>query len=89
MPVDPSHEYADQAHASTVDNGRPYTCKDRPPVAPFVTEFQDGWTEDGRRNMVKHTVEFKQGVNCGHVGLESKNKDNDPKCRGCRWSSLK
>ena len=89
MPVDPSNLYTDRAHASTIDTGKPYTCKDRPPVAPYVAEFQDGWTEDGRRNMVKHTVEFKQGVNCGHVGLESKNKDNDPKCRGCRWSSLK
>jgi hypothetical protein len=89
MPVDPNHIHTDQAHASTIDTGRPYSCKNRPPVAPFVAEFQDGWTEDGRRKMVKRRVEFKAGVDCGHHGLSGLNRDSDPKCRGCRWSSLK
>ena len=87
MPVDPSNLYTDQAHASTIDTGNPYACKDRPPVAPYVAEFQDGWTEDGRRNMVKHVVEFKAGVDCGHTGLSGMNRDNDPKCAGCRWQT--
>ena len=87
MPVDPHHIHADVPHASTIDTGRPYTCKDRPQVAPFVAEFQDGWTEDGRRNMVKHVVEFKAGVDCGHTGLSGLNRDNDPKCAGCRWQT--
>ena len=43
MPVDPTNEYADQAHESTIDTGRPYTCHNRPPVAPFIQAFQDGW----------------------------------------------
>ena len=89
MPVDPSHEYADQAHESTIDTGRPYTCHNRPPVAPFMAEFQDGWHPDGRRRMVPYRVEFKAGVDCGHIGHDALNKDNDPKCRDCRWSSLK
>ena len=85
MPVDPSHEYADQAHESTIDTGRPYTCHNRPPVAPFMAEFQDGWHPDGCRRMVARRVEFKAGVDCGHVGLSGLNKHNDPKCTGCRW----
>ena len=85
MPVDPSHEYAEQAHASTVDTGRPYTCHNRPPVAPFMAEFQDGWLPDGGRRMVAYRVDFKPGVDCGHVGLSGLNKHNDPKCTGCRW----
>ena len=85
MPVDPSHKYADQAHASTVDTGRPYTCHNRPPVAPFMAELQDGWHPDGRRRMVSRRVEFKPGVDCGHIGLSGLNRNNDPKCAGCRW----
>ena len=85
MPVDPSHEYADQAHESTIDTGRLYSCHNRPPVAPFAQGFQDGWYPDGRRRMVARLVEFKAGVDCGHVGLSGLNRDNDPKCAGCRW----
>ena len=85
MPVDPHNPYAEQAHTSTIDTGRPYACHNRPPVSPFIAEFQDGWHPDGRRRMVARRVEFKPGVDCGHVGLSGLNRENDPKCRGCQW----
>jgi len=87
MPVDPTHEYVDKAHKKTIDTGSPYGCQKAPPVRPFVTQYQDGWTPDGRRNMVEHRVEFKTDVICGHIGHDAINKDNDPKCRGCSRSS--
>ena len=89
MPVDPSHEYVDKAHEKTIDTGSPYGCKKAPPVRPFTTQYQDGWTPDGRRNMVERRVEFKADVICGHIGHNAINKDNDPKCRGCSRSSQK
>ena len=89
MPVDPQHQYTDTAHVSTIDTGKPYKCHNRAPVQPFVTQFQDGWTFDGKRNMVPWIVNFKHGVDCGHVGLNSLNKYNDPKCSGCRWQGEK
>ena len=89
MPVDPHHVHADVPHASTIDSGTPYGCHNRPPVAPFMAEFQDGRNPDWTPRVVKVLVEFKSGVDCGHVGHDALNKDNDPKCRGCRWSSLK
>lgn len=85
MPVDPNHKYTDQAHPSTVDNNYHYGCYNRPPVEPYWEFFQDGWTEEGTRNMVAVKVSFKEDVNCGHVGLSGLNKTNDPKCKDCRW----
>ena len=89
MPVDPTHAYVDKAHEKTIDTGAPYGCQKAPGAHPFWTEYQDGWTPDGRRNMVRYRVEFKQDVTCGHVGHDAINKDNDPKCRGCSRSSQK
>ena len=89
MPVDPTHAYVDKAHEKTIDTGAPYGCQKAPDVRQFWTEHQDGWTPDGRRNMVLYRVEFKQDVTCGHVGHDAINKDNDPKCRGCSRSSQK
>lgn len=85
MPVDPTYEYIDQAHPSTIDDNVLYSCHNRPPVKPYIQLFQDGWTEEGTRKMVPVEVSFKENVNCGHIGLSGLNRTNDIKCKDCRW----
>jgi hypothetical protein len=82
MPVDPTNPYTDQAHPSTVVTTEKYTCHNRPSVAPYWAEFQDGWKEDQTRNMVKHLVNFKEGVDCGYNPAD---RIKDQRCKDCRW----
>lgn len=64
-PVDPAHRYA---------------CHNKPDSRVTVIQAQDGWTDDGRRNMIPHRTEWKD-IGCGHVGY----RESDPGCEGCKW----
>lgn len=75
MPVAEGYEYADIPHALTIDSGR-YGCNGEAQW-PGWQLVQDGWTPDGRRNMVTIAVEPVR-VACGHDVRTS-----DSKCSGC------
>lgn len=53
-----------------------YGCFDR---EPYRTDLmvQDGWTEDGRRNMVP--IPFVMSMDC------KTDIPDDPRCQGCKW----
>lgn len=84
MPVDPNYIHADTPHVRTMDKGDPYGCHNKPDVKGHWTKFQDGWLPDGRRRVRQVWVEFQTGRGCMHTGLSGLNKQNDPKCAGCR-----
>lgn len=66
-----------------------YSCwNNRPPTQPHVALFQDGWTADGRRNMVEYPVAFSPAVRCGHFGLAGSNRQTDPECEGCECRDI-
>lgn len=75
MPVAEGYIYADEAHEKTIDPGK-YGCNREANWKPFQW-YQDGWTKDGRRKMVK--VPFDPVLReCGHD-----TRPDDGKCVGC------
>lgn len=58
----------------------PYGCHNRKPFKETI-HVQDGWTEDGRRNMV--TLPFNGSMNCKYA--EHGYSDSDWRCADCKW----
>lgn len=52
-----------------------YGCHNRPPMRKSLM-VQDGWTPDGRRNMVE--IPFAMSTNCRHDKTLT-----DSRCAGC------
>lgn len=59
-------------------------CYNHPPFKKTVV-VQDGWTEDGRRNMIEQTSAF-QDDDC-HYSLSNEGKV-DADCDGCSWRKV-
>ena len=77
-PVDPTHIHADIPHEKTIaGHGYRYGCHNRPRQAVSVELMQDGWTPDGRRNMVKIQTQWLDR------GCRHDTKHIDPACAGC------
>lgn len=53
-------------------------CHNRAPLAQ-TARVQDGWTEDGRRNMVEIPVPMEKGCQYRKTELGQA----DPRCEGC------
>lgn len=74
MPADTAYQTPSR---QTVRAGtEPYGCQTRK-LWTWV-KVQDGWTADGRRNMV--SIPFVMSVKCRQFGLW----DTDPRCQGCQ-----
>lgn len=56
-----------------------YGCYNHPPRQPVPLEAQDGWTVNGRRNIVTVTTVWA-AVECAHD-----DRDTDSVCHGCCW----
>lgn len=62
-----------------LDPDHRYACHNRAPIDRVKYNMQDGWTDDGRKAMVKHETEWLHH-GCGHSYRKS-----DPCCTGCKW----
>lgn len=69
--TDLNHQFVSPGHRAG--------CQDKPDSRVTVIQVQDGWTQDGRRNMREHRTEWLP-IGCGHSY-----KRTDPACRGCTW----
>ena len=79
MPTMEGYEYADRSHEKTIQRSdfRYESCHNKPRPKSATLLFQNGWTKDGRRKMMKHTTEFVvQG--CTHL-----KRREDSGCVGC------
>lgn len=57
------------------------TCQNKPAPDELPGYYvQDGWTEDGRRNLVWHRTAWNDSKPCGHT-----ERGADPRCNGCAW----
>lgn len=56
-----------------------YDCHNHEERKNSPMTVQDGWTEDGRRNMIEIKTKWRD-VQCGHDM-----RTTDPNCTGCRW----
>lgn len=63
----------------TISSTHRYSCHngDRPKTVHY--EMQDGFTSDGKRNMVDVVTEWLP-IACGHTWAET-----DPNCTDCKW----
>lgn len=57
----------------------PYSCHNQPRQRDGVT-VQDGWTEDGRRNMVH--IPSVNSLECRFDKMAE-----DARCAGCKWGA--
>jgi hypothetical protein len=86
MPTDPNNPYVDVPHEKTVIGpDYRYGCHSdkvgpMPRGRTISWVFQDGWTTDGRRNMVHGATQWIPRK-CGHD--QQVGKGSDPHCRGC------
>lgn len=55
----------------------PYSCHNQPRARNGVT-VQDGWTNDGRRNMV--LIKTPNSLECRFDKMST-----DQRCAGCKW----
>lgn len=70
---------SDLNHNHHLDPAHRYACHNKPDTAVTTGKVQDGWTEDGRRNMKAHTSRWLD-IGCGHSY-----RVTDPACTGCKW----
>lgn len=71
---------ADLNHIRHLDPNHRYACHNRKPIDRITYNFQEGWTRDGRKNMIKHDTRWLPLDGCGHSYSKT-----DPACTGCRW----
>lgn len=86
-PTMPGYIHADVPHEKTsIGRDYRYGCNGLPPRnTPTKMWVQDGWTEDGRRKMIKIDVTHGDVI-CGHDARKS-----DPACAGCpnrHWTPM-
>lgn len=67
-------------HNKHPDPNHRYSCFDKADSKKVEYWMQDGWTDDGRRHMVKHVTEWKD-IGCGHHEY----RKSDPGCTNCKW----
>ena len=78
MPTLEDYPWADAVHPKMLAGPR-YGCVDHAERGPYLTQGQQGWTEDGRRLMRHYPVAWLP-VQCGHEG-----RAEDEHCAGCQW----
>lgn len=79
MPTMEGYAYADHSHEITIQpKGFVYeACHNKPRPTSTTQRYQNGWTTDGRRNMIEKTTHFVvQG--CTHL-----KRREDSGCIGC------
>lgn len=78
MPVMDGYVFADSPHEKTVvKDGAVYGCHNKPRDTLFG-QFQAGWTDDGRRQMVCRPI--PPIGPCKHDSNMT-----DSMCSGCKW----
>lgn len=70
---------ADLNHNQPLDQNHRYACHNREDMSVTRGMNQNGWTDDGRRNMVERETRWLE-VGCGHTY-----RSTDPCCTSCKW----